>query len=234
MDLGLSQNESRVYLGLLDIGLTTATRISHETKVHRTNVYESLERLIKKGLVRYITKNKKKYFEAASPMSLMDILKEKQIKLQEILPYLLLKESSKEKKTKANVYEGLKSFRLLLYKYIKYNEPILVFGIPKDVPDKLNNFIIHFHNERVKKKIIMKHIYNYDAIERVKILNKMEHTQARRLPKEYDSPVSTLVCYKKVLLIMWHIDPVLMIEIEHKDLADSYVKYFNLMWGLAR
>jgi len=234
MDLGLSQNEAKVYLTLLDLGLSTATKISYECKVHRTNVYEALERLIEKGLAKYIIKNKKKCFEASSPTNLMNILKEKQIQLQEIMPHLLLKENLKQKATKANMYEGIKSFRLILYGLLKYEKPILVFGIPKDVPEKVSNFITMFHKERIKRKILMKHIYNHDVKERVDFLNDMPYTQAKRLSEEYDSHVSTLTCYKKVFLIIWHIDPILIVEIEHKELADSYNKYFDIMWNIAK
>ena len=54
--LGLSKNEAKVYLALLDLGSATAGKIAEKSKVHRTNVYDALERLIEKGVVTYIFK----------------------------------------------------------------------------------------------------------------------------------------------------------------------------------
>lgn len=65
--------------------------------------------------------------------------------------------------------------------FLKYNEPILVYGIPKEAPEKMKTFIPHFHNRRIPQKIVMKHIYNHNAQERIKYLNTLPYTEARYL-----------------------------------------------------
>ena len=50
-ELGLTQNEIKIYLALLDIGESLAGTIAENSGIHRRNVYDSLERLIKKGFV---------------------------------------------------------------------------------------------------------------------------------------------------------------------------------------
>jgi len=47
--LGLSPSEIKVYLHLIKKGSSYANRISSETGINRTNVYEALDRLIAKG-----------------------------------------------------------------------------------------------------------------------------------------------------------------------------------------
>ena len=42
-ELGFSGNESKVYLSLLKKGLSTASEISSNTSIHRTNIYDCLE-----------------------------------------------------------------------------------------------------------------------------------------------------------------------------------------------
>ena len=56
--IGFSPSEIKIYLHLLRTGSSYANKISSETKINRTNVYEALDRLISKGVVSFITKNK--------------------------------------------------------------------------------------------------------------------------------------------------------------------------------
>ena len=55
--LGLTKRESEAYLELLNHNETTATDLAKTVKEHRTNIYDSLASLIKKGLVVYSIKN---------------------------------------------------------------------------------------------------------------------------------------------------------------------------------
>lgn len=232
LELGFSKNEAKVYTALLRLGSSTATEISKQSKLHRTNVYDALERLVEKGLVSHILKDEIKYFEAADPETLMGILKEKEIQLREILPRLLL-DKKLATKTKAHISEGLSAVKAVLNNFLEYKKPILVYGIPKEAIGLMHSFIIHYHKRRIEKKIPMKHIYNVDAQDRIEYLNTLPYTEAKYLPKEYNSPVSTNVCGAEVVLILWSKVP-LVIQIESKEIADSYEKYFELLWGIAK
>ena len=55
--LGFSPSEIKVYLHLLKTGSSYANKISSETKINRTNVYEALDRLTSKGVISFIAKN---------------------------------------------------------------------------------------------------------------------------------------------------------------------------------
>ena len=51
VDLGLSPNEAKAYISLLNIGMTTITNVAKDCNLHRSNVYDSIKKLIDKGLV---------------------------------------------------------------------------------------------------------------------------------------------------------------------------------------
>ena len=72
LDLGFSRNESKIYFALLKNGLSNPTEISSATGIHRTNVYDCLGRLIEKGLVNYIYKEGKKYYQSSNPEKIRD------------------------------------------------------------------------------------------------------------------------------------------------------------------
>ncbi len=232
-DIGFSKNESKVYLALLELGSCTAGKIADMCKVHRTNVYDALERLHEKGIVSFIMKDNNKYFEACDPESLLLSLKEKEAQLNSILPQLKLSKQLAQHKSEAHVHEGVTAFCRLLDHFLEYKDPILVYGIPPVAPEMLKTFIPHFHKRRIAKKIVMKHIYNHNAQERIKYLNTLPLTEARWLPEKYDSLVSTNICGDEVFLTLW-INPPHSIQIKNKTIADAYKNFFELLWKEAQ
>ena len=229
LELGFSQNEAKVYLALLDNGLSTTTEISKKTKLYRTNIYDALDRLMKKGLVSYIIKENKKHFNVTDPKNLLVLLKEKELNLQKVLPEFELAKQLSKSGSNAYIFEGVKAFQKVLNEFLKYDEPILVYGIPKNAPELMKTFIPHFHKKRLSKKIPMKHIYNHNAQERIKYLNKMPLTEAKYLPSQYDSKVSTNICGDEVVLALWT-EPVFVIQIINRQIANAYKNYFHLLW----
>ena len=74
-DIGFSEREIKVYLALLGIGQTTVGPIAAETRLQHSKVYQTLEKLIDRGLVSYVIKSKTKYFQAHNPKQILNILK---------------------------------------------------------------------------------------------------------------------------------------------------------------
>ena len=108
---GLEEKEAKVYLALLKIGETTATRISEETDLDRTLMYQITNKLIEKGLVAYIIKNNVKYFSAADPEILIKNLKEKELDLKKALPNLKEIQKTIQKGIKIEIYRGRKGIK---------------------------------------------------------------------------------------------------------------------------
>ena len=72
IELGLTKNESKIYLFLLKYNSTTTGRIIKETKIVSSRVYKSLQSLIDKGLVTYNVQKIGKQFQAANPRKFME------------------------------------------------------------------------------------------------------------------------------------------------------------------
>jgi len=231
--LGFSKNEAKIYLALIKIGSSNAGLLATKSGVHRTNVYDALDRLIEKGLVSYIYKGNKRFFEASNPNKIMDRLKDNINSFEEILPELLLDHKMAEKKDVAHIYEGIKGIKVITDDQIREGKEILTFGLSKDVPGKMKSFISLYHKKRISKKIKQKHVYDNDAVERTKWLNSLPYTEALILSTMKDSPASTTIYGNKVAFFIWSED-VLGIVIESKRMADSYRKHFNVLYELAK
>jgi sugar-specific transcriptional regulator TrmB len=81
--IGLSKAEIQVYLTLLKLGPAPSNRIVRETDLRKSTVYDSIRRLQEKGLVSYVIKDAKKYFEATKPDRLVEFVRDKKRELDE-------------------------------------------------------------------------------------------------------------------------------------------------------
>lgn len=232
--IGLHRNEIMVYFDLIKVGHSSVHEVAHRTKIHRPNVYDILDKLVKKGIVTQGVENNVKMFYPVSPQNLLNYFKQKEYDLQKIIPEIEKIHSHPPEKRTVIMSEGIKAFRTILDSLLEKKEPICVYGIPREVSEIIGGFIGDFHERRIKKGILMKHIYNQDAQDRIKYLNQLECTEARYFPSDdYNTTISTLICGDTVLLIFWE-DPVFTIVIENKTIADAYKKYFDILWRGAR
>ena len=69
---GLSPREVTVFMALGAKGEMMASELSKETGIIRTNVYDILESLIRKGLVSYVIRDGNKFFRSSDPEKLLD------------------------------------------------------------------------------------------------------------------------------------------------------------------
>ena len=56
---GLSDGEIKVYEAILSIGTAPINKIHEKTGIERRNIYDIVNKLIKKGLINYTDENKK-------------------------------------------------------------------------------------------------------------------------------------------------------------------------------
>ncbi len=232
--LGFSKNESKVYLSLLRLGPSTAGSIAARANIHRTNVYDALDRLAEKGIVTYIFKGNKKCFEAVDPNQIVEILKDRMAQFEtSVLPSLKLDYKFSSESNKAHIFEGISGVKTVTDDMLKEGKEIHAFGIPKDVSEKLKSFINIFHKRRTEKKIPMYHLYDADAQERMKFLNSLPYTKAKYIPHDVESPATTLVYGHKICFVIWS-EPPLSILIESERMARQYKKYFDYLYKIAK
>jgi len=225
--LGLTDNEARVYLALLELGPSLAGQISRKTGVHRRNIYDITERLIEKGLIGYIVKNNRRLFEAANPERLKEILKEKQRELEEALPNLTLLYQKTKEKQETNFYKGIEGLKTIFQEQVTgKSKEILILGASSSAFEVLPFYFKWYDKDRVKKKIKARIIASNK-------LPKIPLSEIRYLPQKYSNPLAINIYGDKVAIILWK-KPPLTIVIKEQEIADSYRKYFELMWKIGK
>ena len=86
--LGLSENEIKVYICLLKLGSSKVEDISQHVSLPRTTIYGLLKSLFEKGIASNVIKSGVKYFSGIGPEQLVSIQKEKIQALEKIAPAL--------------------------------------------------------------------------------------------------------------------------------------------------
>ena len=227
-EIGLNSTEAIIYLTLIKKGSSTAYKIAKEAHLYKANTYMAVDSLIRKNLITQKQIKNKQIIRAIPPEELLNNLDRQKEKLQEILPFI--ERNFEEDLEEVNVFSGLKSFFNLLYNLLEQKQDIYVFDIPSYVPEIVKTHINQFHKERIKRKIVMHHIYDYDAKERIDYLNNLKFTFAKQGVKNRLSLVSTFVCGKITLIINWKKE-IKIVKIIDKDVADTYRHQFDILWN---
>ncbi len=233
-EFGLTQTEEMVYLALLKLGNSPAIDIIKKTQLHRTTVYDVLERLISKGIVSYIIQNKIKSYSAVNPSKFLDIAldegkqaEEKQRLAKQVIKEINLIQQEAKAKSLAQIFVGVQGKKTVMQDIIDEGKDFIEFAGGGRFEDELSLYTKQWANQRVKKNIHAKLIFPKGTDAPIWKMNKI-----RFIEKEYQSPTATLVYGNKVAVFI-HEKPELIILIESKQLAKSYHSYFNILWNIA-
>src|SRR4030042_1799905 len=95
--IGLTGNESKVYLELTKRDSLSANDLAKKVGLDRTLTYQLLNSLIEKGLVGYIIKDRKKYFQVSNLKSLLNRIDEQKEIAESLIVELKKIKKDKEK-----------------------------------------------------------------------------------------------------------------------------------------
>ena len=232
-ELGLSDAEAKVYLALLELGSSLAGPIIKKANLHRGTTYQILQRLKEKGLVSSVIKGKKQYFSAVEPQRLLDVLKQKETNLKQILPGLNAKLKASKEKQEITVYHGVKGIRSVLDKMLEELTPggeYYDFGVSGLFKEVMGPYWDLWQKRKKKSKIKSKVIFNKDLKKQNPQLLESYFGQARFHPAKFSSLTDTMIYQDTVVLFIWTAKPPIAVVIKNKANAQSYKNQFKLMW----
>ncbi len=229
--LGLSENESKIYLALLEMGSRSTGVISRRTGLHRRTVYDSIDRLIKKGLIGYILENGKKVFSASSPGKLTEMIKEKENHLENSLPELMsIFNSSKEKQREdTRFFKGKEGLKSIFEEQLADKSEILILGASSESYKLFPFYFNWFDKTRVKSKIKAKILVDKNSK-----LGKVSLSEIRTLPEDYSSQLAINIFGEKVAIILWDKEHPFAVLIKNKKISEGYRKQFEMLWKISK
>lgn len=238
-EAGLTEGESKVYLALLDLGPSTTGPIIEQSGVAKSIVYQLLEKLIKKGLVSYITKEKTKHYQASDPHKIIEYmeenekrLKENKNKIETLIPTLLAKQNQNKEQT-AKIYEGFNGMITVhehIYQKLSKGEEFFYLGIQPEQPEHFHAYWQRDHLRRAKAGIYCNLLFHPDTDAKIlKNRNSYKLCDARYMPININTP-AWIMGYKDVTVIGFPSSNPITLEIVSKEIADSFKAYFEEFW----
>lgn len=230
--LGLSNSEAEIYSALIELGPSLASAIASKKNLNRAYTYDRLTKLAEKGLVSFIIRNRKKYFQATPPSRLLLILKEKEENIKNLIPKLLAVQKPSEKAPKVEVFIGKEGMKTVIEDELTGKE-IYVLGARSDFAEILKYYRPGFHKRRVKSKIPLKVIYDEKDRKFGEETAKMPFAEVKFLPEGYRSPLTIAIYNNKTVLQLWS-ETMTAIMTEDEKVTDGFRKYFKLLWKIAK
>ena len=243
-NIGLTDGEIRVYLSLIELGPSTTGPITDKSKVSSSKIYNILERLMQKGLVSYIIKDKTRYYQAEDPIKIKEyvINKENEIKKQKeeidkLIPDLQLKRQLEKNKSEVQVYKGFKGVQTItehIYSELKRGDTWYNIGVPSHQEEKYHDYWYKDHLRRIKAGIKCKMLFNIGTPKEIlKQRNTYKDCDARYMPISIETP-SWILIYKDVTVIILPGKEPMSIEINNTQIANSFMQYFNAFWNISK
>lgn len=242
--IGLTKGEVKTYFALLELGSSTTGEIIKKAKVSRSKVYEMLERLIDKGLVSFVIKNNIKYFQAASPQSIIRYvekkkkeLTEKESSLKKLASFLEKKQKTSKKPQHATVYEGINGIKTMYNEILtslhKGEEYYAIAVEPEEYQNKdFSLFIENYHRRREEKGIKVKLLAN--SVLKKEISSTIALTKLMRVRYfTQEIPSATLIYKDSVVTFVWANTPTGIVT-KSETIAKRYKKFFEEIWENAK
>ncbi len=222
---GLSRVEAKTYITLLKLGESKAGQISKQSHLNRTTTYDTLDKLIEKGLVSYVIKENRKYFQAADPKNLNDFIEEKKEEISNILPHISKLFKSKETHH-VKLFYGYKGVKTALMDEVRNAKECCILDSEGQLVERMPYFVEYFRKQLEKNKIKIRHIAREG-----RDIRPTKYTKVKFVQKSVKSQAVVSIYGNKTLVLIWS-EPPEAVLIENRTLADSLREYFDMLWKI--
>lgn len=228
--LGLSKQESGIYLAAFKLGGSTASAIAKEAGMQRTAVYPILKTLTEKGLINMFFKKSRKIFHAQRPSRIAEMFANKLENFNKLIPAI----EAMDKK-QAQIFglrfietkEELKQFYediLANYKNKNYR----IIGNTQAWEGIDPDFFVWYRKERARLNIKTKLILSSDS----KDFNPTDKSllrEYRYAPEKYVFKSTMNIFDDKILIISPELSS-LAVVIAIPAMVDIFKSMFEIIW----
>lgn len=241
---GLSSREARIYLVSLSLGKASVQEIAHASQMTRSTVYNVIDGIVERGLMKIVDVNGKRFFVAESPEKIVKMLKRQaedligRINVVELaMPEFLALENNKSGRPRVYFFEGKKGIVELSRRYEETTSDF--FEI---VPfDALRQFFeeheLDAHKEtmvknRISGKVLI--IADEPPVESMRRVHERFGWQLRYM-KSGSEPLSGHISVKGDEIYGFSYDGIpIGVVIENDSIARALKMVFELAWESAR
>jgi len=232
-EYGLTDNEVKVFIACIKLGSALVQDIARKANTYRTYTYEVLNSLKDKGLVNYVVKNGKQFYEVAHPERLLTLLKEKEAAINKIIPDLKELYKSAIEKPSVEFYEGKEGLRTIMDDIIRTGQEILVYGSTTHQDQILNYYFPNYINRRIEAKIHTRVIT--EKSKKTIAMRKTEQKELResKFLDNTNFPTVTYIYGNKVAILTLEKEIVGVI-LSNQSISTTQRQVFEILWNVAK
>jgi sugar-specific transcriptional regulator TrmB len=231
-DIGLKQNESEIYLFLLQNGVSTPPQISKGTSIARTNCYNILKSLKEKGVIDEQHKGKKKTYISRNPESLKLNLERRLESADRLLPDLKAMYTIQKNKPSFHFYDGWSEVKTI-YESMLTSKEICGVGSTENFMKTDETFFSWFNKKIGERKITLREIVPTSSKETsAKIIEGFvtENHFEYFIPPQYKKiPTDIMIWDDNIALISFD-EPIFGTVITNEALSQTFKILLSIIW----
>ncbi|MBI3573343.1 MAG: hypothetical protein HY092_04045 [Candidatus Kerfeldbacteria bacterium] len=234
-EIGLKEHEAALYLTANVLGRSTVLSLSRAAKIKRGTVYETLPRLIERGLLREIMIDEKRFFVAEDPRFVASNFHQRVKNLEQALPQFLALQNANTKKPKVTYFEGESEVWKIYEDTLATGLPILSYTSVTGVYEHLDpRRIDDYFTRRTEKKIPIR-VLAVDSPESRKWAAQAQKylRDMRIVPAGQYAFSADVEIYGDKVAIISYIDGLFGIILESPQISQLQRWAFELMWQAA-
>ncbi len=234
---GLAKNEALIYEVLLREGESSVAVISRKSSIHRRNVYDSLQRLMEKGLVFEAFSRNENLYRGVSPQKFEDMWGEKKQVLDRSMPHMMSLFESVPQQTELYEYRGMEGWKNYMRDILSTGKDFYCIGgkggwLDPRVKDYLPIFLKGVEENQIK----MHHLFDAEVEKECPEILKYVGDNYKFLPSQFSTQSSIDICGDRVLISsqletgQFSADDFTLTVIINPQVADAFRTWFRFMW----
>lgn len=233
-EIGLTDNEAKVYFISLSLGPSTVLTISKASGVKRTTTYSAIQSLQQRGLMNIELRGFKKLYTAESPEKLKDVLEQRKQLFTTNLDEFLALYNLKGGESFIKYHEGLESVKTVyekLIKDIKPNEEYLAIGGQEQWYKLDSAYFQDFIERRAKLNLRIRLLFQDSEIAHEhKRLEQNYNEKVKILPTKTSLTTNMVITPQRVVIHQLT-QPIIAIVIENKSIIQMQREMFEIIWN---
>ena len=238
-EAGLTVNEAKVYLSLLKLGKATSGKIVKEAHIAGGKIYETIYKLINKGLVEVVIENNVNAGLSTMEGFLLymeerkDKLTQQAERLAGIIPDLQKIKNLTEPPENVYLVKGFRGIKPLVDAAILHAKgEFLIMGVRSSKEAQFNIFWQHWHQERVRQHKKARLIFTDRDTAYWKFFQNVKLTKTRSISSL--SPSAIMTVDNQAFIFSYDQKEFTCIHIVSDSIARSFASFFEGLWQIAK
>jgi sugar-specific transcriptional regulator TrmB len=237
--LGLTPQESKVYISCLKLGSAKASEIALKAGIERKASYYTLELLMNRGMITETIKSGVKYYSPIDPKLLLSKIEDERQVKENAIKELLFKvrefENIALKRPEVEQYEGMEGFKTILRELTLNSNAVIKGFVTDKVASFLPVFSMQFRRIRKENKLFLKAITEKTPyMEERKKNDKSELRELRFNESMNGKDYSLYITQGKVIFVRANEKEQIGVKIDDPSFAELLGNLFDNLWNTSK